>query len=140
MAATPGEILTSARTIAVVGASKDPTKPGSTIPRALQRHGFRIIPVNPTADLLFGERVYKALTDIPDQVDVVNVYRPADEAPAIARQAVAIRAKALWLQTGIVSDEARAIAEAGGLDFIEDDCIGVERAKFAIHHAGGRPR
>lgn len=140
MAATPQDILTSARTIAVVGASKDPTKPGSTVPRLLQRHGFRIIPVNPTADVLLGERVYKTLADIPDPVDVVNVYRPAEEAPAIARQAVAIGAKALWLQTGIVSDEAKTIAETGGLAFVEDHCIGVERAKFRIHHASPESR
>ncbi len=132
MATSPRHILTYAKTIAVVGASKDPTKPGSTIPTEMQRHGFRIIPVNPTAETLFGERVYKTLDAVPEPVDLVNVFRPADEAPAIARQAVAIGAKALWLQTGIASDEARRIAEAGGLDFVEDHCIAVERAKSRI--------
>lgn len=124
--------MTYSKTIAVVGASKDPAKPGSTIPTAMQRHGFRIVPVNPTAETLFGERVYQTLGDIPEPVDLVNVFRPAEEAPAIARQAVAIGAKALWLQTGIRSDEARAIAEAAGLDFVEDHCIAVERAKHRI--------
>jgi len=132
MATSPHHILAHTKTIAVVGASKDPTKPGSTIPTEMQRHGFRIIPVNPTAETLFGERVYKTLEAIPEPVDLVNVFRPADEAPAIARQAVAIGAKALWLQTGIASDEARTIAEAGGLAFVEDRCIAVERAKHRI--------
>jgi hypothetical protein len=132
MATSPKDILTHAKTIAVVGASKDPTKPGSTIPTEMQRHGFRIIPVNPTADTLFGEHVYQTLEAIPEPVDVVNVFRPAAEAPALARQAVAIGAKALWLQTGIESDEARTIAEAGGVAFVEDRCIAVERAKHKI--------
>src|SRR5579862_66074 len=118
MATSPKHILVHTHTIAVVGASKDPMKPGSTIPTEMQRHGFRIIPVNPSAETLFGERVYKTLEAIPEPVDVVNVFRPAEEAPAIARQAVAIGAKAIWLQTGIESEEARAIAEAGGLAFV----------------------
>jgi predicted CoA-binding protein len=134
MAASPKDILEHAKTIAVVGASKDPSKPGATIPMALQRHGFRIIPVNPTAEELFGEPVYHSLAEIPDRVDLVNVFRPAAEAPAIARDAVALGARALWLQTGIVSPEARAIAEGAGLDYVEDRCIAVERAKFSIVH------
>jgi predicted CoA-binding protein len=132
MSASTRDVLTYAKTIAVVGASKDPTKPGATIPMALQRHGFRIIPVNPTADVLFGQRVYRRLADIPERVDLVNVFRPADEAPAITEQAVAIGARAVWLQTGLTSAEARRIAEAAGLDFVEDHCIAVERAKFSI--------
>jgi predicted CoA-binding protein len=132
MSASTRDVLTYAKTIAVVGASKDPTKPGATIPMALQRHGFRIIPVNPTADVLFGQRVYRRLADIPERVDLVNVFRPADEAPAITEQAVAIGARAVWLQTGLTSAEARRLAEAAGLDFVEDHCIAVERAKFSI--------
>jgi predicted CoA-binding protein len=132
MSTSTKDLLTHAKTIAVVGASKDPTKPGATIPMAMQRHGFRIIPVNPTADILFGERVYKTLGDIPEPVDIVNVFRPASEAPGIAAQAVAIKAHALWLQSGIASDEARAIATTGGLDYVEDHCIAVERAKYSI--------
>lgn len=132
MPASPRDVLAYSKTIAVVGASKDSTKPGATIPMALQRHGFRIIPVNPTADILFGERAYKRLADIPERVDVVNVFRPADEAPTITEQAVAIGARAVWLQTGITSSDARRLAEAAGLDFVEDHCIAVERAKFSI--------
>jgi predicted CoA-binding protein len=133
MSASPKDILNYTNTIAVVGASKDPEKAGASIPLALQRHGFRVIGVNPTADMLFGEKAYKTLADIPGKVDLVEVFRPAAEAPDIARQAVAIGARALWLQTGIVSDEARRIAEAAGLDYVEDHCAAVERARYSIH-------
>ena len=132
MSAATKHILDYTHTIAVVGASKDPEKAGHSIPMAMKRHGFRVIGVNPSADTLFGEKAYKTLADIPEKVDLVSVFRPAAEAPDIARQAVAIGARALWLQTGIVSDEARQIAQAGGLDYVEDHCAGVERAKYAI--------
>ena len=119
------EILEKARTIAVVGASRDPNKAGGSVPFGLQARGFRIIPINPFADELFGERVYRSLAGVPDKVDLVDVFRPADEAADIARQAVAIGAKALWLQLDIRSDEARRIAEAAGLDYVEDECTAV---------------
>jgi predicted CoA-binding protein len=125
MARTSHEILESARTIAVVGASRDPSKAGGSVPVGLQRRGFRIIPVNPYADELFGEKVYHSLLDVPDKVDIVDVFRPAPDAPAIARQAAAIGAKALWLQLDIRSDEARRIAEEAGMDYVEDECTAV---------------
>jgi predicted CoA-binding protein len=121
--------LSAAETIAVVGLSRDPAKAAHAVPANLQAAGFRIIPVHPSADELLGERVYRSLTDIiPERVDLVDVFRPAREAPGIARQAVAIGAKTLWLQQGIVSPEARRIAAEGGLDYIEDRCIAVVRA------------
>lgn len=92
------------------------------------RFGWHIIPVNPYADELWGVRCYPTLADIPEHVDLVNVFRPAPDCPDIARQAVAIGADALWLQQGIVSPEAREIALAGGLDYVEDFCVAVERA------------
>jgi predicted CoA-binding protein len=132
MSRSPHEILEQAATIAVVGASRDPDKDAGAIPAVLQAHGFRIIPVNPFADMLFGERVYRTLADIPERVDIVDVFRPAADTPEVARQAVAIGAGALWLQQDIVSEEARAIAEAGGLEYVEDRCIAVERALHQI--------
>jgi predicted CoA-binding protein len=126
MAGRPSsEVLASARTIAVVGASRDPRKAGGSVPEGLQRRGFRIIPINPFADELFGERVYRSLADVPEEVDLVDVFRPSADAPEVARQAVAIGAKALWLQLDITSDEARRIAEAAGLDYVEDECTAV---------------
>jgi predicted CoA-binding protein len=119
------EILEYSTTIAVVGASRDPDKAGGSAPVGLQQRGFRIIPINPFAEILFGERVYRSLADVSEKIDLVDVFRPAADAPEIARQAVAIGAKALWLQLDIRSEEARMIAEAAGLDYIEDECTAV---------------
>ena len=126
------EVLARATTIAVVGASRDPRKAGGSVPEGLQRRGFRIIPINPFADELFGERVYRTLADVPEKIDLVDVFRPAADAPDIARQAVAIGAKALWLQEDIRSDEARRIAEEAGLDFIEDECTAVVASLYRL--------
>jgi predicted CoA-binding protein len=119
------EVLESATTVAVVGASRDPDKAGGSAPEGLQRRGFRIIPINPFADVLFGEKVYRSLAEVPEKIDLVDVFRPAADAPDIARQAVAIGAKALWLQLDIRSDEARKIAESAGLDYVEDECTAI---------------
>jgi predicted CoA-binding protein len=132
MRRTSKEILEAATTIAVVGASRDPLKAGGSVPAGLQRRGFRIIPINPFADTLFGERVYRSILDVPDRIDLVDVFRPAADVPAIARQAVAVGARALWLQLDIRSDEAREIAEAAGLDYVEDECTAVVSALYRI--------
>ena len=133
MAGRPSpEVLASAKTIAVVGASRDPRKAGGSVPEGLQRRGFRIIPINPFADVLFGERVYRTLAEVPENVDLVDVFRPAADAPEIARQAVAIGAKALWLQEDIRSEEARHIAEEAGLDYVEDECTAVVASLYRI--------
>ncbi len=125
MGRTAHEILAGARTIAVVGASRNALKAGGSVPAGLQRRGFRIIPINPYADTLFGERVYRSLLDVPETIDLVDVFRPAADAPEIARQAVAVGAKALWLQLDIRSEEARRIASEAGLDYVEDECTGI---------------
>ena len=132
--ADPRDILERSRTIAVVGASNEQGKPAHDIPKQLQDAGFTIIPVNPTADEVLGERSYAALEDVPVPVDAVDVFRPAEEAPEIARAAVAIGAQALWLQLRITSDEARDIAEGAGLDYVENMCMGAERRKYGITH------
>jgi uncharacterized protein len=102
------------------------------VPEGLQRRGFRIIPINPYAHELFGERVYRSLAEVPDKIDLVDVFRPAADAPELARQAVAVGAKALWLQEDIRSEEARHIAEAAGLDYIEDECTAVVASLYRI--------
>jgi predicted CoA-binding protein len=129
---TTERILREFRSIAVVGLSRDPSKAAHAIPARLQRAGFRVIPVNPFVESVLGEKSYPALSQVPFSVEVVLVFRPSAEAAAIARQAVAIGAKALWLQQGIFSDEARQIAEAAGLLYVEDRCMGVERAVYGI--------
>jgi uncharacterized protein len=125
-------IYASARTIAVVGASADPSKPAHQIPRYLQSQGYRIIPVNPRGGELFGERVFRSLAEIDVPVDVVDVFRPAEEAPEIARRAIAIGAKVLWLQLGIESEEARQLAEAAGLAVVMNRCMGATHGMLGL--------
>jgi hypothetical protein len=134
MAATIEEILRAAKTIAVVGLSSDPSRASHGVSRAMQRWGYRIVPVNPKETEVLGERAYATLEEAAEGVgapiDVVNVFRRPLQTPEVARSAVAIGAKALWLQLDIVNDEARAIAEAGGLDVVMDRCIMVERGRL----------
>ena len=122
------QILAEAKVIAVVGASRDPYKPAHTVPLQMIQYGWRIIPVNPFVDEVFGVPTVPTLADIGEPVDLVNVFRPARDAAEVARQAVAIKAPAIWLQSGIFSAEARQIAEEAGLDYVEDRCLAVERA------------
>lgn len=125
-------ILRTYDTIAVVGASASPAKAAHSVPAHMQRHGWRIIPVNPHATTILGERVYPALADVDGPVGLVNVFRPGPQTPAVARQAVAVGATALWLQLGIVSREARAIAEHAGLLYVEDRCLLVEQRRLGL--------
>jgi len=125
-------VLRDFSVIAVVGLSRDPAKPAHSVPAGLKAAGYRIVPVNPEATELLGEPSFAALADIPFAIDVVLVFRPARFAPELAKQAVAIGAKALWLQQGIYSSEARSIAKLAGLRYVEDRCAGVERALYGI--------
>jgi predicted CoA-binding protein len=125
-------IYAETRTIAVVGASGDPAKPAHTIPRYLQRQGYRILPVNPRGGELLGEPVARSLAEVEGPVDVVDVFRPADEAPEIAREAVKVGAKVLWLQLGIASEEARQVAEAAGLTVVMDRCMGETHRQLGL--------
>lgn len=123
-------ILTTYDTITVVGASADPAKPAHGVPALMQRHGWRIIPVNPRGGQILGEQAYRTLAEVPGQVGLVDVFRPSRRAPDVARQAVAAGATALWLQLGIASAEARAIAEAAGLLYVENRCLAIEQRRL----------
>jgi uncharacterized protein len=125
-------ILRSYDTITVVGASRSASKAAHTVPAHMQRHGWRVIPVNPYADKILGEQVYRKLGDVPEQVGLVDAFRPAGQVPDIARQAVAAGATALWLQLGIASAEARAIAEGAGLLYVEDRCLAIEQRRLGL--------
>jgi predicted CoA-binding protein len=118
------KIYEDTKTIAVVGASEDPRKPGHSIPRYLQHEGFRIIPVNPKGGEILGEKVFASLQEIEEPIDVVDVFRPSEETPDIARSAVEAGAKVLWLQTGIESEEAERIASQAGLKVVMNRCMG----------------
>lgn len=132
-------IYAETKTIAVVGASADETKAAHEIPGYLQSQGYRIIPVNPRGGEILGEPVFRSLTDIDVPVDVVDVFRPAQEAPAIARQAIAIGAKVLWLQIGIESEEARQLAEAAGLTVIMNRCMGETHGELGLGPGPDKP-
>jgi predicted CoA-binding protein len=125
-------------TIAVVGASSDTSKPSYEIPRYLQSRGYRVIPVSRGSGPILGADPVRSLGDIPDRVDAVDVFRPAAEAPTIAREAVAVGARVLWLQLGIVSEEARRIGEAAGMTVVMDACMGAVHRKLARRY-GLRP-
>ncbi len=139
--ATIQRILRQSKTVAIVGLSKDPQKASHFVAVYLQYRGYRIVPVNPTlTGVLLGEQVYPTLLDIPEgvQVDLVDVFRGERHCPEIARQAVEIGARALWLQLRIVSPEAAAIAEAAGLDVVMDRCTKMEHGRYAggLHSVG----
>ncbi|OJT93988.1 acetyl coenzyme A synthetase (ADP forming), alpha domain [Candidatus Micrarchaeum sp.] len=127
---TAYEILSKYHVIAVVGCSRNEGKPSHDVPEYMQSAGYKIVPVNPSADTILGEKAYKSLLDIKFPVDVVDVFRPSPETPEIARQAVQIKAKVLWLQEGIFNDEAKKIAEDNGLLFIMNRCMMKEHYKL----------
>jgi predicted CoA-binding protein len=126
------QLLIGAKTIAMVGASSKPDRSSYGIMRKLQHVGYRVIPVNPHETEVLGERAYASLAEVPDRIDIVNVFRRAEYTPAIADEAVKAGAKALWLQQGIENDEAAARAAAGGLTVVMDACIGVMHAMLQV--------
>jgi predicted CoA-binding protein len=130
VSADPVDVLRRFRRIAVVGCSATPGKDAHEIPKYMLHHGYDIVPVNPTGGEILGRRAYPRLADVPGPVDVVDVFRPPAEAPEVARQAVAIGAKVLWLQLGIRSAEARQIAQDAGLLYVEDRCLKVEHRRL----------
>jgi predicted CoA-binding protein len=123
------EILRDCKIIAVVGLSTDSTKASHGVALYLQSAGYRIIPVHPSAAEILGEKAYPALAAIPDSVDLVDVFRPASEAVGYAEQAIAIHAKAFWLQLGIVNAEAAALATRAGLSVVMDRCTLIEHQR-----------
>ena len=123
-------VIHTARTIAIVGLSGNPLRASYFVGFYLKRHGYRVIPVNPREAEILGEKSYKTLVDVKEPVDIVNVFRAPDALPAIAAEAVAIRAKSLWCQFTVVNEEGGRIAEAGGLSVIMDRCLKVEHARY----------
>ncbi len=125
-------LLTSASIIAMVGASSNSEKASHGIMQKLQRAGYRVVPVNPRETEVLGERSYPSLLDVPERIDIVDVFRRPEDTPAIADDAVRIGAKALWLQTGIANEDAAARARAGGLMVVMDACIGATHALLRV--------
>jgi predicted CoA-binding protein len=123
-------VLHTAGTIAVVGLSANELRASYFVGYYLKRHGYRVIPVNPREKEILGETSYASLRDVPVPVDVVNVFRAPDALPEIARDAVAINARSLWCQFGVINEEGAQIAEDGGVTVIMDRCLKIEHARY----------
>ena len=126
------DILAKYKNIALVGASKDLKKTSSIVMKYLQNNGYKVYPVNPTirGEKILGEKVYAKVSEIDGQVDIIDVFRPSNEAVEIANEAVKIKAKVLWLQLDIKSPEARKIAEANNIIYVENKCTKIEIEKY----------
>jgi len=113
-----------------VGLSAQWHRPSYFAAKYMQEHGYRVIPVNPMYEEILGERCYKSLRDIPDEVEIVDCFRKSSEIPALAEDAIAIGARVLWMQLGVRNPDARARAEAAGLEVVEDRCVKIEHGRF----------
>jgi predicted CoA-binding protein len=123
------ELLKKYKTIAVVGLSSDPMRPSFGVTEYMQESGYRIIPVNPNEREVLGEKSYARLEDVPEKIDIVNVFRRAEEVPPVVESAIRIGAKVVWMQSGIENEEAAEKARAAGMMVVEDACILVEHRK-----------
>ena len=128
------DILSKYKSIAMVGVSNDPTKASTIVMKYMQKYGFKVFPVNPKAkgQKILGEEVFEKITDIKDTVDIVDVFRPSKEALDIAKDTVSIKAKVLWLQLGIKSEEAKKIVEENKIEYVEDKCTKMEYQKHFL--------
>jgi hypothetical protein len=128
------EILSKYKSIAMIGVSNDPTKASTIVMKYMQKYGFKVFPVNPKAkgQKILGEEVFEKITDIKDTVDIVDVFRPSKEALDIAKDTVNIKAKVLWLQLGIRSEEAKKIVEENKIEYVEDKCTKMEYQKHFL--------
>lgn len=124
------DILRNTKTIAVIGMSKNPEKDANLIPQYLMKNGFRVIPVNPSADEILGQKSYKRLGDVPGEVDVVDVFRPSDDIPNYAQDVIAKKPKVFWEQLGIHNVEAEEKIASVGIKIVYDRCMMVEFSKF----------
>ena len=128
------EILKKNKTIAMIGVIKDSSKPSTIVMKYMQKYGFKVLPINPSAegDKILGEEVYGKLDEIKTPIDIVDVFRPSKEAVEIAKDTVKIGAKVLWLQLGIRSNEAKAIVENNNIDYVENRCTKMEYQKIFL--------
>tara|TARA_Y100000996_G_C22276185_1_gene542043 strand:- start:127 stop:561 length:435 start_codon:yes stop_codon:yes gene_type:complete len=122
------DILSKYKNIAMIGVSNDPTKASTIVMKYMQKYGYKVYPVNPKAkgQKILGEEVFEKITDIKDKIDIVDVFRPSIEVPAIAEDTIKIKAKVLWLQLGIKSEEAKKLMETYNIKYIENKCTKME--------------
>ena len=135
------KILSKNKTIAMIGVSKDPTKPSTIVMKYMQKYGYKVIPINPKAkgEKILGEEVFGKLDEIKIPIDIVDVFRPSKEAIEIAKDTVKIKAKVLWLQLGIMSNEAKAFVESNNIDYVENRCTKMEYQKIFLKKAQAFP-
>ena len=135
------EILSKSKTIAMIGVSKDSTKPSTIVMKYMQKYGYKVVPVNPKAkgEKILGEEVFGKLEEIKIPIDIVDVFRPSNEALKIAEDTVKIKAKVLWLQLGIRSDEAKTTVELNNIEYIENRCTKMEYQKIFLKKAQAFP-
>ena len=128
------EILSKYKTIAMIGVSNDPTKASTIVMKYMKKYGYKVYPVNPKAkgQKILGEEVYEKITDIKDTIDIVDVFRPSKEVPAIAKDTIKIGAKVLWLQLGIKSEEAKKLMENSNIRYVENKCTKMEYQSYFL--------
>ena len=128
------EILSKYKKIAMIGVSNDPTKASTIVMKYMQEYGFKVFPVNPKAkgQKILGEEVFEKITDIKDQVEIIDVFRPSTEALDIARDTIKIGAKVLWLQLGIKNEEAKKLVQSKNIEYIENKCTKMEFQKYFL--------
>jgi len=128
------EILSKYKKIAMVGVSNDPTKASTIVMKYMQKYGFKVFPVNPKSkgQKILGEEVFEKITDIKDQVEIIDVFRPSAEALDIARDTIKIEAKVLWLQLGIKNEEAKKLVQSKNIEYIENKCTKMEYQKYFL--------
>jgi predicted CoA-binding protein len=124
------DLLRTSRVIAMVGLSADARKPSNVVARYLKEHGYRVIPVNPSRETILGEKSYKSLSAVEEKIDIVDIFMRAEELLPVVREAVRLRPRGIWLQLGIVNEEAKALAGAGGVFFVMDRCVKQEHSRL----------
>ena len=123
-------ILENSKTIAVIGCSSNPEKAAHRIPKYMQEHGYKIIPVNPNSDNILGEKTFKSISDVKEKVDIVNIFRPSEDCLEVVKEAIKIKPKVIWMQSGIINEDAKKLAEKHGIKVVMDKCIMVEHKKI----------
>ena len=122
-------ILENSKTIAVVGCSSNPEKAAHRIPRYMKEHGYKIIPVNPNSETVLGEKAYKSILDVKEKIDILDIFRPSEECLEVVKEAIKIKPRVIWMQSGIINEDAKEIAEQHGIKVVMDKCIMVEHKK-----------
>ncbi|MEK6947382.1 MAG: CoA-binding protein [Nanoarchaeota archaeon] len=124
------KILEDCRTIAVIGCSSNPEKAANRIPKYMQEHGYKIFPVNPNSENILNEKTYKSLSDVKEKADIVDIFRPSEECLEVVKEAIKIKPKVIWMQLGIISEEAKKLAEKNEIKVVMDKCIMIEHKRL----------